>query len=829
MLIASAGGEVSAVISFDQFFSVVTGYEPFPYQKRIAEEGWPDALNVPTGLGKTAAVTVAWLYKRLKGDEAAPRRLVWCLPMRVLVEQVRENVDGWLVKAAPIFVEAGLAAPRAYTLMGGEADHRWTEHPEEAAILVGTQDMLLSRALMRGYGMRRYSWPVHFALLHNDAFWVFDEVQLMGPGLATAAQLEAFRSQLGVGIPSRTLWVSATFSSDWLETVDLRPYLSDFACLELGAEEVLLPEVRARREAVKRLVPLDVGPIADTRAAIDAYARALAEAVVNEHQPGTQSLVIVNTVERAQSVIRALQHRTGADVELTLIHSRFRATERQERENQVASLPGAAGRIVVATQAVEAGVDISSRTLFTELAPWASLVQRFGRCNRYGEWNENDGAAVFWIDLPPALANPYEAEELETARGHLRVLNEVAPSALPPIDEPAHHGLVLRRRDLLDLFNTDPDLSGFDVDVSPYIRDADETEVQVFWRDFTLGVDGRPKLDGQPQPWTEELCRASLRQFKAYWDRVRKHGGHVFAWDQLEGKWRAVERVRPGQVLMLDACMGGYDPLFGFTPTYKGEVEVVMPPDDVATVSSSHYEADARSFIGRAVALTRHLLDVENAAASLCIALNVCQPEARAVTRAARWHDVGKSHEAFQNMLWASAGQAAGSRQELLAKSGRRTGGGTCFVFGPKGERVNRPYFRHELASALAWLECHDGIPDADLIAYLIAAHHGKVRLGLRAQPGEAEPPETERFYARGIWAGDRLPGLTLPDKETVPEVELRLDLMRLGSGPQGPSWADRTQRLLSAYGPFRLAWLETLVRIADWRASELEQELEDA
>jgi hypothetical protein len=42
----------------------------------------------------------------------------------------------------------------------------------------------------------------------------------------------------------------------------------------------------------------------------------------------------------------------------------------------------------------------------------------------------------------------------------------------------------LRRRDLLDLFNTDPDLSGFDVDVSPYIRDPGNAQSQVFWRDF---------------------------------------------------------------------------------------------------------------------------------------------------------------------------------------------------------------------------------------------------------------------------------------------------------------------------------------------------------
>src|SRR5690606_15022957 len=41
-------------------------------------------------------------------------------------------------------------------------------------------------------------------------------------------------------------------------------------------------------------------------------------------------------------------------------------------------------RIIVATQVVEAGVDISADALVTELAPWASLIQRLGRCARYG-------------------------------------------------------------------------------------------------------------------------------------------------------------------------------------------------------------------------------------------------------------------------------------------------------------------------------------------------------------------------------------------------------------------------------------------------------------
>jgi CRISPR-associated endonuclease/helicase Cas3 len=90
--------------------------------------------------------------------------------------------------------------------------------------MVGTQDMLLSRALMRGYGMSRFGWPIDFGLLHTDALWIFDEVPLMGAGLATSAQIEAFRRRSGWRSKgrARTLWVSATLEPDWLATVDFR-------------------------------------------------------------------------------------------------------------------------------------------------------------------------------------------------------------------------------------------------------------------------------------------------------------------------------------------------------------------------------------------------------------------------------------------------------------------------------------------------------------------------------------------------------------------------------------------------------------------------------
>ena len=61
----------------------------------------------------------------------------------------------------------------------------------------------------------------------SDVQWVFDEVQLMGAGRATSAQLEAFRrGDLGSKdstVPAyltRSLWVSATLEPEWLATVD---------------------------------------------------------------------------------------------------------------------------------------------------------------------------------------------------------------------------------------------------------------------------------------------------------------------------------------------------------------------------------------------------------------------------------------------------------------------------------------------------------------------------------------------------------------------------------------------------------------------------------
>lgn len=784
------------------------GFGPYDYQAKLAQGDWPDLLDVPTGMGKTAAVTLAWLYRRqvLKQTEM-PRRLVWCLPMRVLVEQTEENIRGWL-KNLGIHGEAGEGRVSVHVLMGGESDlKRWADHPEEDMILLGTQDMLLSRALMRGYGMSRYQWPVHFALLHNDCQWVFDEVQLMGAGLTTSTQLEAFRRDLPLAKSSRSLWVSATLNQQWLDTIDLRPHLP--ALRRQTIDEADRRQAGERLGAIKSVTRSDVRLTreAGNKTGMSSYLEALAASVLGAHDDAAQTLVIVNRVERAQRLYRLIREARPHRSDL-LIHARFRPTEREARNRRLRD-ESSVDRILIATQAVEAGVDLSSKLLVTELAPWSSLAQRFGRCNRYGEHNATGGARILWVDFDEdADALPYPPDALAAARDKLRDLHSASPEHLPATDELRPLSMTLRRKDLLDLFNTDPDLSGFDVDVSDYIRDRETPGVLVFWRDFEDPNVPEPQ-GGARRP---ELCPISITQARSLGKR------DAWFWDPLVERWAKLERsARPGMTLLLRAQDGGYDDEIGFDAGMKQPVVMVLPPPQAATGDEA-FGGDALTRIGQWISLPKHLLDATAAAADLCDRLAIDELQSAAIIRAARWHDVGKAHDAFQNALKKQGEPPDAER--IWAKAGGTGRLDYCAL--RDGVPMQRRFFRHELASMLAWLDQHDGEPEADLVAYLILAHHGKVRMSLRALPTEQAPRDVKRF-ARGIWEGDVLPAVDFAGERSE-ATTLRLALMEIGYGEQGSSWTERSLNLLERHGPFELAWLETLVRLADWRASTVER-----
>jgi CRISPR-associated endonuclease/helicase Cas3 len=797
-------------VNFSSWFEKATGFPPYPYQERLAtNEDLPALLSIPTGLGKTAGTALGWLWRRRFAAEpvrdATPRRLVICLPMRVLVEQTRNAVVGWLHRLNLLAGEAQIetdnvisynpwhgpddpAAVRVHLLMGGDIDLDWDEFPERDAVLIGTQDVLLSRALNRGYAMSRFRWPMAFGMLNNDCLWVMDEVQLMGSGLATTAQLHAFRNELGTLGPCQSLWTSATIEREWLDTVDMAGRVPNLGLLELDASDLDHERVSKLRNAPK---PAHKSELACSSANKKRYPSELAALVREGHAANSLSLVIVNTVDRAVGVYEELKKKKP-QAELLLLHSRFRPHEREEQVRRLTRTLPEPGRIVVSTQVVEAGVDLDARLLVTELAPWASMVQRFGRCNRQARRHD---ASVLWVDVDEKTSAPYEPADMAEARERLERYEDVGIARLAGEKLGFKHQSVLRRKDLLQLFDTTPDLTGNDLDISGFIREADDHDVQVFWRE---GID-EPGED-VPAPHRSELCRVPIGQFRAW-----LKGHTAWRWDILDRRWYTVrtDELFPGLRLLIPAEQGGYDPDKGWSPAARRSVGQVEAP------RFGHHDAvDREAYSKRSwQSLEEHTQKVVEHAEAMLGHLMLPKDIQEVVLRACKLHDVGKAHWVFQRTM---LGEPPAKEVDTIWAKSELTGTRHC-----------RKGFRHELASALALLQ--QGEPD--LLLFLVAGHHGRVRVILRSYPHEETPEDPQRRFALGIHDGDDLPPVSICGL-SVPPTKLDLSVMELGEGPLGPSWTSRMLGLRDdpALGPFRLAYLEAVLRAADHRASEVSQ-----
>ena len=106
-----------------------------------------------------------------------------------------------------------------------------------------------------------------------------------------------------------------------------------------------------------------------------------------------------------------------------------------------------------------------------------------------------------------------------------------------------------------------------------------------------------------------------------------------------------------------------------------------------------------------------------------------------------------------------------------------------------------------------------------------IVAGVGRVASIVRRRGGlriSISPPASHARFARGVWDGDLIQQADLGGGVMVPATPIDLSFMDLGEGPRGASWLARMLALRDRedLGPFRLAFLEALVRVADWRAS---------
>lgn len=828
--------------SFDEFFNAATGHDPYPHQAEVAEQGLPELLQADTGTGKTEAMILGWLWRRRFHPEAGvhaatPRKLVFALPMRVLVEQTASRVTKMLEKLG---IQDKV---HSHMVLGGltGADRGWQDDPSTDTIFIGTIDMLLSRALNRGYAASRWTWPMSFGVFNNDVHWVFDEIQLLEAALPTSLQLQAFRDQMGTIGSSSSTWMSATVDTKRLDTVDRAWDPSPEKVVQIDREQVSQGSALGKRLLATKTV---------TELHIDATdTKALAAILLDEHRPGTATLAVCNTVDRAKELQKQLNRLTTAQAkkdeqsvpEVLLMHSRFRPPDRALATTNVQIAmdnPKAEGVIVVSTQVLEAGVDISATTLFTEAAPWASIVQRAGRCNREGN---DDNARLLWADVPPKKTAPYDPGSLERAAKTLRDLEgrsvdspklsqkDPEVNELPPVLP------VLRRRDLHELFDTGSDLSGNDIDVGRFIRSDEERGISVFWR--IVNKDG---ITNEALPNRNELCGVPIGDLKKF---VKKYPDVAHVLDPLNRSRRETNWVRarsnnltPGSVVMLDASIGGYTKERGWDPTSKAHVSVIETPSENVHVADGDIATgdDSASTGIAAVTLEDHLAHVAQEAENLTSTLLAGEPNFTVASiEAAKLHDLGKAHVAFQTALYSLDLSAEERRDKdvqaelgpLLAKSGRN--GRLIFM----KDQVRRKHFRHELVSLLI-VENQPGLVSAsnsDLVRYLILAHHGRARLSIRQLEGdEVLSKEIDSLVTLGVIDGEKMMGFKIEVSGDTLEVEaLKLDLATLMFGDDlQRGWSDRALDLQHdpELGPFRLGYLEMLVRLADWHASAKEK-----
>lgn len=397
------------------------GAMPFPWQLRLLRDflnpdGGVHALDIPTGLGKTSVMAI-WLVARSLGANHLPRRLVYVVDRRAVVDQATEvavALRAWVDGDPTIKEDLGLGAHSLpiSTLRGQHIDNReWLDDPSCPAIVVGTVDMVGSRLLFEGYGVSRKMRPYHAGLLGSDTLLVLDEAHLVPAFERLLGAITDGAEQFGAregnrpAIPRfRLLSLSATGRSD----------AGGFG---LDADDEADPIVSRRINAPKRLHIVDLEEDREIEDVLAEHAWRLR----SEGGRPRRVIVFANSREVAVKVHERLRElaapdrksgREKTEIDRELLVGERRLFEREQAMEHLRAMGFVAGSnhrtevpaFVVATSAGEVGVDLDAEHMVSDLVAWERMVQRLGRVNRRG-----DGSAKVVVIVEPPSSKEAEA------------------------------------------------------------------------------------------------------------------------------------------------------------------------------------------------------------------------------------------------------------------------------------------------------------------------------------------------------------------------------------------------------------------------------------
>jgi len=354
-------------------------------KSRIDEDRWREQLELrslpglsllraPTGWGKT---TASLLFASSRPDGT---RVFFLLPTITAINEFYE-------KLCKTFGEDSV--DRYFYLYDAEV----AEDEERLRdlifarsflkpIIITTVDQLILTFMQLGkYHLRRAAF--------RGSTLIFDEVHLLTPSLLllTTYFIKKYASKYGL----RCLFMSATFPDAYRQFFqkELEAYFKDLKHEYLRRRRILFE---------LRNYPLE---------------KALQE-FIDSYEKGRRVLVVCNTVAEAVKIARRLYESFGSGVgDIILLHGRFMYEDRRGREDILQELmKRKAPHILVTTQVCEVSLDVSYDVMYTEIAPLASIIQRFGRVNRYGRETGSVNVSIFDIQKP----EPYEEVELEVSR-----------------------------------------------------------------------------------------------------------------------------------------------------------------------------------------------------------------------------------------------------------------------------------------------------------------------------------------------------------------------------------------------------------------------------